>query len=144
MTSSLLLSGTLSIDLGGADPGSGYDQVITATGAQIFGNLSLTLVNGFRPSLGESFFIIDDTSSDPTLRTIGTFSNATIMDSGGDTYTVVYGHDPNNPSTFPNDVELIAVGVVPEPATWALMVGGILLIAAVRLRGARSIPSDKA
>lgn len=61
-TQSLILSGTLSLEIGDL--------------AAIGGNLSLTLVNGFTPMLGDHFFIIDDTSSDPALRTTRSFANA--------------------------------------------------------------------
>ncbi|MBV9007973.1 MAG: autotransporter-associated beta strand repeat-containing protein [Verrucomicrobia bacterium] len=147
-TPSLLLGGTLSLELGGVTAGSGYDQVITATGATLSGNLTLTLVNGFRPMMGEKFYIIDETSSDPTLRTTGSFANApggVIMDNAGDTYDIFYAgiSDPNNPSTIPNDVTLIAVNVVPEPSTWMLLLVGCASLVVGGLRRMRSVAGGK-
>ncbi len=146
-TSSLFLAGTLSIQLGGAAPGSGgYGQIITATGATIGGNLTLTLANGFTPAPGEQFYIIDDTSTDPSLRSTGAFANAPgglIMDNAGDTYEIIYAglRDPNNPSFLPFDVTLIAVDVVPEPTAWTFVASGCCLgggLLALRRRRDRS------
>jgi autotransporter-associated beta strand protein len=139
-TPSLLLNGTLSLEIGGIQAGSDYGQIITATGATISGNLSLAVINGFRPLLGEKFYIIDNTSSDPALRTTGSFANAPggmVTDNAGDTYEIVYAgiEDPSNASTLPNDVTLVAVNVVPEPATIMLLIAGCVSLALARLLG---------
>jgi autotransporter-associated beta strand protein len=54
----LSLAGTLSIELGGTTPGQ-YDQVVVGEGATLFNaTLSLSLVNGFKPTFGDTFAII--------------------------------------------------------------------------------------
>lgn len=50
--------GDLSIQLGGVDPGSGYDQLRVSGAATLGGILRVELVNGFNPTSGE-FVLVD-------------------------------------------------------------------------------------
>jgi T5SS/PEP-CTERM-associated repeat protein len=62
--------GILNIEIGGASPGpGGYDQLAVSGTATLGGTLNLTLVNGFRPSVGDTFNIITSSSE------MGSFSN---------------------------------------------------------------------
>jgi hypothetical protein len=110
----LSLSGTLSIELGGTTPGQ-YDQVVVGEGATLFNaTLSLSLVNGFKPTLGDTFAIIQNNGF-PPYTISGSFSNgSTVMDNEGNTYEIF-----NNGVT---QVDLVDITQpVPEPATWLLL-----------------------
>ena len=49
---------TLKIELGGAIPGSGFDQIAASGIASLGGILEVSLVNGFHPNVGDTFQII--------------------------------------------------------------------------------------
>ena len=50
---------TLVMELGGATPGSGYDQIQSSGVLALDGMLQVTLINGFIPSAGQSFHLLD-------------------------------------------------------------------------------------
>jgi hypothetical protein len=96
------------------------------------GTLNVHTVNGFTLAPGETFTILDDTSTTPTL---GAFSNALgplYTDAAGDTFLIDYAATPDG-HLFPNDVTLTVLTVVPEPSTWALL--GVCLAGGLILRG---------
>lgn len=64
-----LNGGVLAIELGGYSAGSEYDQLAINGNASIGGTLSLTLINHFRPNVGDTFDIITSNSES------GNFSN---------------------------------------------------------------------
>ncbi len=53
--------GTLEIELGGTAAGTEHDQLVVTGTATMNGTLTVTLLPGFLPELGETFFIIDHT-----------------------------------------------------------------------------------
>ncbi|MGI9114999.1 MAG: hypothetical protein ACR2FX_08180 [Chthoniobacterales bacterium] len=122
--------GTLAIQLGGTTAGDllGYDQVqaagITLSGA----TLHLSLTNGFTPQFGDTFYILDNTSSDAAKLTSGLFSNGlTASDDQAHTYLINYSAiDPNNSAGLP--VRDISLTFVPEPFTWMLLSSGARLL----------------
>ena len=121
-SSSLTLTPTarLQTELGGTAAGTTYDQVRVGGAAALAGNLAVTLVNGFTPSVGQTFYVLDDTG---TSLITGTFANAPgglYTDPAGNRYAVNYAaHDPADASNLlPNDVSLTVV--TPEPAGAAL------------------------
>lgn len=68
--------GTLEIELGGTTPGTGHDQLVVTGTATMNGTLNVTLLPGYTPQAGDTFFIIDhpysgtgtfDTVNLPTL-----------------------------------------------------------------------------
>jgi T5SS/PEP-CTERM-associated repeat protein len=76
---------TFYAEIGGPDPGTGYDQ-ITATGAAtLAGNLQIRLTNGFTPTVGQTFRIVTagsvigafDSISEPSQAGISLSSDAT-------------------------------------------------------------------
>ena len=81
-----LSSGQLDIELGGATPGAGYDQLVVGNAATLAGAIDVDLVNGFVPFVGEQFDVLTRASGS------GTFS-ATLSDDPGLTYTVDYHPD---------------------------------------------------
>jgi hypothetical protein len=72
-----LVGGTsLNIELGGIAPGTGYDRIQVAGRLSIGGILSLSLINGFAPSAGDTFDILDWGTLD------GTFSDVVLPNLG--------------------------------------------------------------
>ncbi len=51
-------SGTLLVELGGTNPGAGFDRLQVGGSASLAGTLEVQLVNGFNPSLAQSFQIL--------------------------------------------------------------------------------------
>jgi T5SS/PEP-CTERM-associated repeat protein len=83
---------TFLAEIGGADPGTGYDQ-ITATGTASFGgNLTVRLINGFTPTVGQTFRIVNAASASGAFDSISEPSQAGISltsDTTGVTVTIV-------------------------------------------------------
>ena len=82
---------TFYAEIGGPDPGTGYDQ-ITATGAAtLAGNLQIRLTNGFTPTVGQTFRILSAGSVSGAFTSISEPSQAGISlssDATGITATV--------------------------------------------------------
>jgi T5SS/PEP-CTERM-associated repeat protein len=49
---------TFYAELGGSDPGTGYDQVQVSGAATLAGNLQVRLTNGFTPAVGQTFRVL--------------------------------------------------------------------------------------
>ncbi|MDQ6625100.1 MAG: putative Ig domain-containing protein [Verrucomicrobiota bacterium] len=60
----------LNIELGGTTAGAGFDQVAVSGTASINGILNVSLVNGFRPSVGNTFQIISSSGESGNFSTI--------------------------------------------------------------------------
>lgn len=105
----------LLIELGGNEPGSGYDVLEVLGNLALFGaTLEISLVNGFMPGAGASFQF---------LRVHGgiTGSFASLVDHTGLGLTLAgLAFDGGNVS--------LSVAAVPEPETYALFVAGLLLV----------------
>ncbi|MCZ6702138.1 MAG: T9SS type A sorting domain-containing protein, partial [Ignavibacteria bacterium] len=93
-----LTSGTLFIELGGLNPGEGYDQLIVTGIAQLSGKLDVSTINNFQPQVGQTYEIISANT------VTGTFDQ--IVSHGGLGFDINY--NSNNVSitiTSPVDVE---------------------------------------
>ncbi len=62
-TDSIDLSGTYAAELGGTTACTEYDQIQASTSVTLSGTLQVSLVNGFTPSLGQSFTLIANSGS---------------------------------------------------------------------------------
>ena len=63
--------GALSVDLGGTTVGTQYDRLVDSTGTvTLNGALSVTLVNGFTPALGDTFTVLTFPSRTGTIPTL--------------------------------------------------------------------------
>ena len=62
--------GTLNIEIGGSTPGAGYDQLEIAGTAALGGTLNVSLVNGYRPEVGDTFQIINSSAESGSFSTI--------------------------------------------------------------------------
>ncbi len=98
--------GTLQIELGGLSQGNNYDQLLVSGSATHGGTLNVLLINGFTPSLGDSFDILDW----GTLS--GTFSTLQLPALDGS-----LGWDTSQLYT----TGTLAVTTVPEPASLLLL-----------------------
>ena len=135
-TFSLASNALLSVNLAGAAPGSGYDQILVSGAVTLGGNLRVTLANGLTPTLDESFTLIDQTGTGTTTGTFANASGGLYTDAAGDTFLVNYAAVADG-DLVPNDVTLtyLGVNVVPEPGTWAcLLLGAAGLGLTLRLR----------
>jgi len=53
----------LEIQLGGTTPGTEHDQLVVTGDATLSGILNVSLIDGFEPKLGDSFFIVNHLES---------------------------------------------------------------------------------
>jgi autotransporter-associated beta strand protein len=123
---------TLSFDIGGTNQGSasgGYDYVTGVTQLNLSGKLSINLVNGFLPTAGQSFTLLDwsNLATPSSVTASGyqlDFSNALL--SPGLSWDV---------SQFlTTGTILVDAVVVPEPSRWLLMFVGGMVVALRRRR----------
>ncbi len=87
---------TLKIELGGATAGSGFDQIAATGIASLGGVLDVSLVNGFRPKIGDTFQIITSNGETGNFSTVSSSSGLTVradVSSTGVVLTVI-GIDP--------------------------------------------------
>jgi len=121
------------VNINGTTAGSGYDQVVTSGMINISGSLSLNI--GGSLSIGDKFFILENTSSNLNL---GTFSNApATITSGSYTFDVNY-LDIANGDLIANDVSLTVVAI-PEAQTWISSALAMILLIVSQSSRARAI-----
>jgi hypothetical protein len=96
--------GTLAVDVAGAAPGTGYDQLVVGGTAALGGTLNVA-TSAFTPATGQQFKIIDAPAPPTTPTVNGTFAD--VHQSGGPTYTV---------GVNPTDVTLTALAPPPPDA----------------------------
>lgn len=114
---------TLGIEIDGAVPGSGHDQLVVTGSVSLAGLLSIA--TSYTPAENALFFILVNDGNDAIS---GTFSNAPV---DGGTYTFgsqqyqisYFGNSGNQSFTGGNDVVLMAI---PEPR--AALLGGLGLL----------------
>ncbi len=114
----------------GSTAGATYDQVKVSGNVNLAGTLDLSTLTGL--SLGNSITLIENIGSDTTLGYFSTIitSGSTFTAPSGSTYEFTvdgldyllnYAANAGGDNVY-NDVTLT---VVPEPSTWAMIVGGI-------------------
>jgi hypothetical protein len=79
-------AGALAIDIGGTTAGTQFDQLTITGAASLNGTLNLDLINGFVPTMTETFDIINFASLTGTFATV----NGTMINSN-EHFGVVYG-----------------------------------------------------
>jgi hypothetical protein len=106
-------SGTLDIQIGGPDAGTGFSQLNITGTAALGGTLDVSLLGGFTPSNGETFTILTSAGLNASM-----FSAYNGLQEGNVTFTVAY---------TPGDVILdaIVISSVPEPASLVMFGIGI-------------------
>jgi hypothetical protein len=83
-------TGILNMEIGGTTAGTEYDQLVVNGHATIGGTLNLTLINGFRPAVGDVFQLIAPNSFSGSFAQINTlgFTGTVTYSSAGITVTV--------------------------------------------------------
>jgi autotransporter-associated beta strand protein len=128
-----LSSGSIyNIDINGTTAGSSYDQLISSS-AMTFAGSSLVVMVGGALSLGEKFFILENSSALPN--NVGTFTNGLTVSSGLYTFAIDYADSGDGGLTL-NDISL-TVASIPEPSTW---IAGGLAFAALAFSQRRRFP----
>ena len=95
-------TGLLKIELGGATPGTEYDQLEATLSAFLQGTLDISEVNGFQVACGQAFDVV----LHPMASGYGTFTNVTGLAPGsGRGLRIVY---LNNTATSQGKVRLVA------------------------------------
>jgi hypothetical protein len=114
-------SNNLVMELGGLTPGSQHDQLDISGMLGLNGTLDVDLINGFNPSAGDSFHILDGS-------TVGAFSS--------------FSFPALAPGLAWDTSDLYTTGhlnvVVPEPAAALLLLLGVLQAAVPRPRRTRT------
>jgi fibronectin-binding autotransporter adhesin len=116
---SLHEGGAYQAEIGGTTACSGYDQLIVTSGNSVFlndggtpavqGILQLSTVDGFIPSNGQTFEIINNQGSNPVNSTFSGYPEGTVITAGNYQFKISYkGGDGN-------DVVLSYVGKVAAP-----------------------------
>ncbi|TWU04277.1 VCBS domain-containing protein [Stieleria varia] len=87
----------LEVRLGGTTAGSGYDQLIVNGDVQLAGNLDVTLLSSFA-SVGDSFTILENTSTGTTTGTFDGLPENGLVEYGGNIFRISYvgGTDAND------------------------------------------------
>ncbi len=84
-------TGVLNMEIGGKTPGTEYDQLVVGGTAALNGTLNVTLINGFRPQVGDVFQILSPgafTGAFSTINTTG-FTGQVNYSAGAITITVL-------------------------------------------------------
>jgi hypothetical protein len=124
-----LLGATYLVDINGTAVGTEYDQT-NVTGLVILNGATLLLNLRFTPNAGSEFTIINNDLGDMVIGTFDGLSEGSMFVSGGQAFTISYhGGDGN---------DIALTSVVPEPATWTLLVIGIVTVVAAKTK-----PSSK-
>lgn len=109
------------LDLNNTTVGTGYDQVSVTGTVNITGsNLVITVGSGL--SIGNTFFILANDSSDAV---VGTFSQGTTVTSGNDLFQINYAANFDG-GAIGNDIALTLIAILPEPSTWT---AGVIAVA---------------
>ncbi|CAN5573905.1 hypothetical protein BH09PLA1_BH09PLA1_03010 [soil metagenome] len=103
------------IELDGTDPGTGYDQLVVLNAANFqFRALEVDLLNGFTPSLGTQFTIIDDRFTGPITGTFNNLPQNAVFFADGRAFQINYLGGAGN--------DVVLTAVVPEPSSLIFVV----------------------
>lgn len=99
--STATISGTYLAQIGGTTACSTYDQLQVSGSVNVTnGTLQLALINGFSPTVGQSFEIINNTGSNPVTGTFSGLPEGATFSSGGHTFQISYKGGTGNDVTL--------------------------------------------
>jgi len=84
----MTISGTYAAEIGGATACTGYDQLQVSGSTTISGTLQISFVNGFTPTVGQSFTLISNSGS--LSGTFNGLADGETFTSGGATFQITY------------------------------------------------------
>jgi hypothetical protein len=130
--------GHLPIQIGGTTVGTQYDRLAVTGNAGLNGTLALSTINGFTPSVGQTFTILSYTGT----RT-GTFSTVTGDNLGGGLFFVVVYNDAGKQVNLEVQ-QTCSAPVVTGYNKPAQRVGKKIIVLGSNFTGATSVPFSKA
>jgi len=130
------LSSTTNFDIRlGTAVGSDYDQLAVSSGSVSLNGASLQLTLGSSmynaANIGDVYVIISGGASG-TGTGGNVFAQGTSFTTGGETFSIGYGKNASDNGSGPDVV--LKLTAVPEPGTWASIVGGAVLLLATSRR----------
>ena len=101
-----------------------YDQLIIDGNITVTGTLAIAMLNGFDPTPGDTFTLIDNLGANPIFGYFNGLTNNAFLDASGngsDAYfTIHYDGGTGN--------DLVLLATIPEPSLLALLSIGALLL----------------
>ena len=126
---------TVALQIGRIAPGDsfendGSDRILAGGAVSLDGNLQLTLQSGYAPQVNDVLYLIVHSGS---ASTIGLFASVNGTALSGSTFSfdnftwqiTTTASASGRSFTGGNDVAIQAITAVPEPSTWASMLGGL-------------------
>jgi hypothetical protein len=131
--------GEFGLTLNGTAPGTGYDQLSITGGVTLSGDTPLVLTLGYNPADNvDRFTIVSNEDAGSFITGGGSFTYGGVMLGEGDTFLVTGPISQKFSISYVggdgNDVVLSAVTTVPEPASAALLFGGMAMVVRKRRR----------
>jgi Bacterial Ig-like domain/Passenger-associated-transport-repeat len=80
----------LKIEIGGTTPGTQYDQIQIDGTATFAGSLDISFINGFRPTVGQIFFLLQNSSSQTNDGAFDGIAHGVPFTTGGVTFSANY------------------------------------------------------
>ena len=97
-TGDLTLNGNFQVEIGSTTPCTSYDQVVASGTVNVNGaTLAVSFVNGFTPTAGQTFEIVDNKGGNPVTGTFANLSEGSTLSVNGVTFKISYvGAGGNN------------------------------------------------
>jgi fibronectin-binding autotransporter adhesin len=90
-TGDLTLNGNYQVEIGGTTPCTGYDQVVASGTVNVSGaTLAVSFVNGFTPTAGQTFEIVDNTGGSPVTGRFANLPEGTTLTVSGIIFKISY------------------------------------------------------